>query len=67
MAKLKAKVHREDKEYIHLKIKKDDFEAFCSATGLFRNSFLDTLKKSEKDLAEGRFKERDSLDELISK
>ena len=67
MAKLKAKVYQEDKEYIHLKIKKDDFEAFCSVTGLFRNSFLDTLKKSEKDLAEGRFKDRDSLDKLISK
>jgi len=66
MAKLKAKV-TEDYEYIHLKIRRDDFEAFCSAAGLFKESFLKTLQKSEKDLNEGRYTPRKTLAELIAK
>ena len=65
MARLKAKRSGEDQEYIHLKIKKDDFEAFCSAAGLFRGSFVQTLKKSEEDISEGRFTQRKSLEEII--
>ena len=65
MAKLKAKRSGEDQEYIHLKIKKDDFEAFCSAAGLFRGSFVQTLKKSEEELTEGRFTQRKSLSPLV--
>ena len=67
MARLKAKLSGKDREYIHLKIKKDDFEAFCSAAGLFKGSFVQTLKKSEKDLSEGRVTRRKSLEEIIVK
>lgn len=67
MGELKAKIAGEDDQYIHLKIKKDDFEAFCSAAGLFKDSFLRTLRNSEKDLKQGRFTLRDSLSELITK
>ncbi len=66
MAKLRAKLTR-DHEYIHLKIRKDDFEAFCSAAGLFKDSFLKTLQKSENDLKEGRYGPRKTLAELIAK
>jgi hypothetical protein len=52
MAKLKVKI-TEDHEYIHLKIRKDDFEAFCSAAGLFKDSLLKTLQKSENDFKGG--------------
>lgn len=65
MAKLRAKV-TEDSDYIHLKIRKDDFEAFCSTVGLFKSSFLRTLEKSEKDLKEGRYTSRKTLTELIA-
>ncbi|MFH0786162.1 MAG: hypothetical protein V2B13_00960 [Pseudomonadota bacterium] len=65
MAKLRAKLTR-DHEYIHLKIRKDDFEAFCSAAGLFKDSFLRILGKSEKDLKEGRYTSRKTLAELIN-
>jgi hypothetical protein len=64
MAKLKAKVTG-DREYIHLRIRKNDFEAFCSTAGLFKDSFLKTLEKSEKDLKEGRYISRKTLAELI--
>jgi len=67
MAKLKAKVSDGDHEYIHLKIRKDDFEAFCSAAGLFKGSFLKTLQKSENELKEGRYTPRKTLAELIAK
>ena len=66
MTKLKAKI-TEDHEYIHLKIRKDDFEAFCSAAGLFKGSFLRTLQKSENDFKEGRYTTRKTLAELIAK
>jgi hypothetical protein len=65
MARLKAKRSGEDQEYIHLKIKNDDFEAFCSAAGLFRASFVQTLKKSEGDLSEGRFTQRKSFSPFV--
>jgi ABC-type phosphate transport system ATPase subunit len=65
MAKLKAKV-TEDNDYIHLKISKDNFEAFCGTVGLFKSSFLRTLEKSEKDLKEGRYTSRKTLNELIT-
>ena len=66
MTKVRAKASGEDREFIHLKIRKDDFEAFCSAAGLFKNSFLQTLEKSEKDLSAGRVTKRKSLAELTS-
>lgn len=67
MTELKAKMSGEDHEYIHLKIRKADFEAFCSAAGLFKDSFIKILKKSENDIEKGRFTVRNSLAELISK
>jgi hypothetical protein len=67
MTELKAKFSREDNKYIHLKIKKSDFEAFCSAAGLFRKSFLKTLRQSEKDLKQGRYTVRESLQDLSVK
>jgi hypothetical protein len=66
MARLKAKIY-EDHGYIHLKIRKDDFEAFCSASGLFKDSFLKTLQKSENDFKEGRYTPRKTLAELAAK
>jgi len=67
MARLKAKVLDGDHDYIHLKIRKDDFEAFCSAAGLFKDTFLRSLQKSEKDYQEGRYKHRKTLAELTAK
>jgi hypothetical protein len=67
MAELKAKFSREDDKYIHLKIKKNDFEAFCSAACPFRKSFLKTLRQSEKDLKQGQYTVRESLHELSAK
>ncbi len=67
MAKLKAKVLDRDHDYIHLKIRKDDFEAFCSAAGLFKDTFLRSLQKSEKDYQEGRYTHRKTLAELTAK
>jgi len=67
MTKLKAKISHKDHDYIHLKIRKDDFEAFCSAAGLFKGSFLKTLQKSENDLTEGRFTTRKTIAELFDK
>lgn len=67
MAKLKAKVLDGDHDYIHLKIRKDDFEAFCSAAGLFKNTLLRSLQKSEKDYQEGRYTHRKTIAELAAK
>jgi hypothetical protein len=66
MTRVRDRVSGEEGEFIHLKIRKDDLEAFSSASGLFKMSFLQTLKKSEKDLTEGRITKRRSLDELTS-
>ena len=67
MARLKAEQLGGDERYIHLRIRKEDFEAFCSSVGLFKGSFLKLLGKSEHDLDEGRFTVRESLTELIPK
>jgi hypothetical protein len=66
MRGIRAKTSGEDREYIHLSIRKEDLEAFCSASGLFKPDFLLTLAKSEKDLKKGRLKKRKSLTELVS-
>jgi len=65
MAIFKAKVSKKTAEYINLKIKKDDFESFCSSAGLFKKEFLRKLESSEKDHRKGKIKERNSLYELI--
>ena len=66
MSGIRAKIAGEDREYIHLSVRKDDLEAFCSASGLFKSEFIQTLAKSERDLKNGRFKKRPSLAELVS-
>ncbi len=57
----------EEGGYIHLRIRKEDFEAFCSSAGLFKGSFLKLLARSERDLHEGRVTARESLTDLLSK
>jgi len=65
--KLRARITKEEPKLINLQIKKEDFEAFCGLTGLFKKEFLDILDASEKDHREGRVTERKSLYELIKK
>jgi len=65
MASLKAKVKRNRNDVITLGIKREDFEAFCAAAGLYRKDFLGLLDASMKDHKAGRVTERKSLYELI--
>lgn len=50
---------------INIEISKDKLESFMNACGLFRQDFLDTLKKSEKDHKLSRVTKRKSLKKLI--
>jgi len=61
---LKTEVKRE-RDFITIRIRRRDFEAFCNVAGLFRKEFLDLLDASERDHREGRVTERESLYELI--
>lgn len=65
--KLKATITKKTPKSIHLEIRKEDFEAFCAAAGLYRKEFLELLEQSEKDHKEGRVTKRESLAELIKK
>ncbi len=60
-----ATVIKKDVDTISLEIKRENFETFCNAVGLFRKGFLDILESSEKDHKEGRIRERNSLLEII--
>ncbi|MEW6609487.1 MAG: hypothetical protein AB1414_18930 [bacterium] len=62
--KLCADVVKKDDSRISIEIKKDNFEAFCNAVGLFKKEFLEILDASENDHREGRIKERKSLLEI---
>ncbi len=64
---LKTKLTKKSPESINLEIKKEDFESFCNAIGLYKKEFLEILDASEKNHKEGRVKERKSLYELIKK
>lgn len=64
-SKLKASVTKKTPKSIYLKIQKEDFEAFCASTGLYRKEFINLLELSEKDHKEGRVTKRESLSELI--
>lgn len=66
-SKLKATVTKKTPRSIHLKILKQDFEAFCATAGLYRKEFLNLLASSEKDHKEGRTTKRKTLAELIKK
>jgi hypothetical protein len=64
---LSATVKTKMPEKITIEIKKEDFEAFCNAVGLFKKDFLKHMKSSEADHKAGRTTKRKSLYELIGK
>ena len=65
--KMKVKVTKKTPNIINIEIRKEAFEAFCNAAGLYRKEFLQALGRSEKDHRAGRTTKRKSLHELISK
>jgi len=62
---LAAKVTKRTKKSIQIEIRKENFEAFCDAIGLYRKEFLEALDASERDHRAGRVTKRKSLHELI--
>lgn len=62
---LEAKITKKTKNRIQIEIKKEHFEAFCDAIGLYRKEFLEALDASERDHRAGRVTKRKSLHELI--
>ncbi|MBU2461917.1 hypothetical protein KKH65_03455 [bacterium] len=62
---LEASIRRKSDDSVLLEIKKEDFEAFSSAVGLFKKGFLDILDASDRDSKEGAVKERESLLDII--
>ena len=62
---LKVKLTKKTKHSIRIEITKANFEAFCHATGLYRQEFLKALDASERDHRAGRVSKRKSLHELI--
>ena len=58
---------KKKRDRINIEIKKEDFESFCNAVGLFRADFLRELKCSEADHKAGRVTKRASLYELVGK
>ena len=65
MASLKVRIREKTSDMITLEIRKEDFEAFCAASGLYRKEFLDILEASDRDHKAGRVTERKGLHELI--
>ncbi|MBU0568941.1 hypothetical protein KKC52_12980 [bacterium] len=64
-AKLAASIVKKNTDIVNIQIKKEDFESFCNAAGLFKEEFLEILSASDKDHQEGRIKERKSLMEIV--
>jgi hypothetical protein len=64
---MNLKVTKKTPNIINIEIRKESFEAFCNAVGLYRKEFLQTLAQSEKDHRAGRVTKRKSLRELIPK
>lgn len=62
---LQAKVTRKTKNTIRIEISRESFEAFCNATGLYREGFIEALDASERDHRTGRITKRKTLHELI--
>lgn len=67
MAGLRAQVRKQDRDVITLEIKREDFETFCAASGLYREDFLNLLDASDKDHRAGRVTKRQDLFELMKK
>lgn len=64
---LSYELKKVSKDKIKFEITKDNYEAFCNAIGLYKQSFVETLKKSEADHKAGRITKRESLIEIIKK
>lgn len=64
---LSVALRKKEPNKIYLEIRKDNFEAFCNAVGIFKPDFLRILKESEADHKAGRVTKRKSLYELIEK
>ena len=62
---LEAKITKKTKRTIQIEIRKENFEAFCDAIGLYTKGFLKALDASERDHRAGRVTKRKSLHELI--
>ncbi|MGR3310177.1 MAG: hypothetical protein ACUZ77_05315 [Candidatus Brocadiales bacterium] len=63
--KLKATITKETPKSIHLEIRKETFETFCDAAGLYRKEFIGLLNRAEEDHKKGRVTKRKSLSELL--
>ncbi len=63
--KLKATITKETPKSIYMEIKKETFETFCDAAGIYRKEFLRLLDLSEEDHKKGRVTKRESLSELL--
>jgi len=64
---LSADLKRVSKDKISIEITKDNYESFCNAVGLYRQEFIETLRKSEADHRAGRITKRKSLLEITEK
>jgi hypothetical protein len=64
---LSADLKRVSKDKISIVITKDNYESFCNAVGLYRQEFIETLRKSESDHRAGRITKRKSLLEITEK
>ena len=64
---LSAEVSKVSTDRIRVEITRDNYESFCNAIGLYKNEFIETLKKSEADHRAGRVAKRKSLLEIIEK
>ncbi|MBI5197440.1 MAG: hypothetical protein HZA19_02405 [Nitrospirae bacterium] len=63
--KLKATITKRSPKRIQLEIRRENFEAFCNAAGLYRKEFLKLLDLSEEDHKKGRVTKRKSLTEIL--
>ena len=64
---LSADLKKVSKDKISIEITKDNYESFCNAVGLYRQEFIETLRKSESDHRAGRITKRKSLLEITEK
>lgn len=64
---LPAELTKLSKDKVKLEITKENYEAFCSAVGFFKQDFIETLNKSEADHRSGRITRRKSLFEITDK
>lgn len=62
---LQAVIKKKKPDKISIEIRKEDFEAFCNAVGLFKKDFLRQMKRSEADHRGGRVTKRKSLHSIF--